>query len=91
MVILAMDHINTHLATAANDPIYPVAIRSVLAVGKRTINRYYNKTDHSEVYCIAMGTSFILLTLCMLNTNLFYFSVTSSPQASVLRKGWMGT
>ena len=31
------------------------AIRAALALGKQTLNRYYNKTDHSDVYRIAMG------------------------------------
>ena len=50
-----MDHIDTHLATAARNPRYSPSIRAALALGKRTLNRYYNKTDHSEVYRIAMG------------------------------------
>ena len=50
-----MDHIDTHLATAAQSTRYPTSIRAALAIGKRTLNRYYNKTDHSEVYRIAMG------------------------------------
>jgi hypothetical protein len=54
-VIPAMDHIDKHLATAALDPKYPLAVKAALAIGKRTLNRYYNKTDYSEVFRIAMG------------------------------------
>lgn len=50
-----MDRIDEHLATAAENPEYSVALRSALAIGKRTLNKYYNKTDHSEIYRIAMG------------------------------------
>ena len=50
-----MDRIDEHLATSAENMDYSVAIRSALAIGKRTLNRYYNKTDHSEIYRIAMG------------------------------------
>jgi hypothetical protein len=50
-----MDRIDEHLATSAKNMRYSVAIRSALAIGKRTLNRYYNKTDHSEIYRIAMG------------------------------------
>lgn len=50
-----MDHIDTYLATATQDTKYPVSIRAALAIGKQTLNRYYNKTDHSEIYRIAMG------------------------------------
>jgi hypothetical protein len=37
------------------------AIRAALALGKQTLNRYYNKTDHSDVYRIAMGSFFLLI------------------------------
>ena len=53
-----MDHIDEHLATAAIGNTYPLAIKAALAIGKKTLNRYYNKTDHSEVYRIAMGMLF---------------------------------
>jgi hypothetical protein len=56
-----MDHIDEHLATAALNPDYPLTIKAALAVGKATLNRYYNKTDHSEVYQIAMGTVISLI------------------------------
>jgi len=55
-VIPAMDHIDEYMATASQDSKYSEAIRAALALGKRTLNRYYDKTDHSEVYRIAMGT-----------------------------------
>ena len=41
MVIPAMDHIDEHLATAALSAAYPKAIKAVLAIGKKTLNRYY--------------------------------------------------
>jgi hypothetical protein len=50
-----MDHIDEYLATTSQDPSYSEAIRAALALGKRTLNRYYDKTDQSEVYRIAMG------------------------------------
>ena len=53
-VIPAMDHINEHLTTAALEADYPTAIKAALAVGKTTLNKYYNKTDHSEIFRIAM-------------------------------------
>jgi len=54
-----MDHIDEHLATAALNPDYPLAVKAALAIGKTTLNRYYNKTDQSEVFRIAMGTSLL--------------------------------
>lgn len=50
-----MDHIDEHLATAATSDKYCVALKAALAIGKKTLNRYYDKTDHSEVFRIAMG------------------------------------
>jgi len=54
-----MDHIDKMLATSS-DSLYKfsVAIRAALAIGKSAMNRYYNKTDQSEVYHIAMGLVF---------------------------------
>ena len=49
-VILAMDHIDKYLATASQNLKYSEAIHAALALGKWTLNRYYDKTDHSEVY-----------------------------------------
>ena len=56
-IIPDMDHIDEYLATASQNPTYSEAICAALALGKQTLNRYYDKTDHSEVYRIAMGES----------------------------------
>ena len=54
-----MDHIDEHLATAALNADYPMAIKAALAIGKKTLsNRYYNKTDLSEIFRIAMSLFF---------------------------------
>ena len=50
-----MDYIDEHLATAAMSNKYCPALKAALAIGKKTINQYYDKTDHSEVFRIAMG------------------------------------
>ena len=57
-VIPAMDHIDEHLATASVNADYPAAVKAALAIGKKTLNRYYNKTDHSKIFRIAMGIFF---------------------------------
>lgn len=51
-----MDRIDRHLATATQNLAYPLSLRAALTVGKTTLNKYYNRTDHSEVYRMAMGT-----------------------------------
>ena len=55
-----MDHIDEHLATAAINNKYPLAIKAALAIGKKTLNRYYDKT---EVFRIAMGMYFLTFPL----------------------------
>lgn len=54
-----MDIIDTHLATAALNDNYGPSIQAALAVGKNLLNKYYNMTDHSELFRIAMGMSLI--------------------------------
>ena len=58
-----MDHIDAHLATAARHRKYPYAIQAALAIGKKTLNRYYDKTDQSEIFRITMGMLFLSITL----------------------------
>lgn len=55
-----MDHIDEKLATDSLDESLSPAIRAAALLAKRTLNRYYNMTDHSEVYRIAMGECDIL-------------------------------
>jgi hypothetical protein len=57
-VIPAMDHIDQHLATAARNNTYRPCIQAAVAMGKKLLNKYYSYTDHSELYRIAMGTSY---------------------------------
>jgi len=59
-----MDHIDKVLASASDSPYkFSIGIRAALAIGKNAINRYYNKTDQSEVYRTAMGKFFFHLFL----------------------------
>jgi len=56
MVIPAMDIIDGMFAMTMEAPdMFCLAIYAALAVGSKTLNKYYNKTDNSEVYCISMG------------------------------------
>jgi hypothetical protein len=57
-VIPAMDHIDKVLATSSDSPHqFTLAIHAALAIGKRAMNHYYNKTDYSDIYWITMGTN----------------------------------
>ncbi|KAF8157780.1 hypothetical protein BJ912DRAFT_866724 [Pholiota molesta] len=53
-VIPVMDHIDQHLTTCATSDSTSVALSAAATIGKQTLNKYYNMTDHSEVYRIAM-------------------------------------
>jgi hypothetical protein len=50
-----MDLIDEHLATLSLDVRQSAAIRASIGLAKKTLNRYYTKTDDSEVYRIAMS------------------------------------
>ena len=69
IVIPAMDHIDAHLATASQNSKFSPAIRASLTLGKAHLNKYYNMTDHSEVYRIAMSEFIFWITL--FNYNCF--------------------
>src|ERR1700691_4933360 len=61
-VIPAMDHIDEKFTSdSINHTKYEVSIQVSLNLRKKTLNRYYNMTDTSEVYWIAMGMFLILL------------------------------
>ncbi|GLB45805.1 hypothetical protein LshimejAT787_3000140 [Lyophyllum shimeji] len=53
-VIPAMDYIDTQLTNHAHDRSLAPSIRAALGIGKKTLNQYYELTDSSEVYRIAM-------------------------------------
>ncbi|KAH7917202.1 hypothetical protein BV22DRAFT_1026834 [Leucogyrophana mollusca] len=53
-VIPAMDHIDQVLASQCIDKDFLPPVCVALAMGKKTLNRYYNLTDASDVYRIAM-------------------------------------
>ena len=54
-VILALDKINQVFATIAANWLFPTRIRAAISMAKHMLNHYYNHTDYSEVYHIAMG------------------------------------
>ena len=54
-VIPTMDHLDEHLASIATSLKYGRPIKAAIVLGKKTLNRYYNQTDHSKVYRIAMS------------------------------------
>jgi len=45
-----MDHIDQVLTTASLNRNYTLAICAAVATAKKTLNQYYELTDHSDVY-----------------------------------------
>jgi hypothetical protein len=70
-----MDHIDTYLATTIRDRSISNALRGALALGKRTLNRYYDNTDLSDVYRISMG-------VCIHFVNYYFYNYFSSAASS---------
>jgi hypothetical protein len=60
-VIPAMDRIDETLATAALNDKYVPAVQAAVTLGKNLLNKYYNLTDSSELYRIAMSRSYSFL------------------------------
>ena len=63
-VIPAMDHIDEKLTNQSRDRAIEPSIHVALTIAKKTLNRYYDKTDDSEVYRIAMSKFDINYQLC---------------------------
>src|SRR5271155_45145 len=76
-VIPVMDYINKHLASGSVMESYSPSIWASMLIGKKLLNKYYNMTDHSEVYRITMGMLFLLHVHC----DLFFDSSRSKTQA----------
>ncbi|KAJ3966428.1 hypothetical protein EV361DRAFT_809106, partial [Lentinula raphanica] len=86
-VIPAMDAIDEVFATGIiNDEDLSEPIRHALAIGKKTLNKYYSLTDDSELYRIAMGTPYFSYYLHSLIIVFLQFSIrpTSSTTSEKL-------
>jgi hypothetical protein len=57
-----MGHIDEVLVANTADQQFSPPIRAALVMGKQTLDRYYTKTDLSDVYRIAIGASLSLLS-----------------------------
>lgn len=89
-VIPAMDHIDRVLATASINKKYPWSIQAAVAIGKSVLNKYYDRTDHSEVYRIAMSEYFVAICTVSHARLTCSSSLTPKPQARLLQGSRMG-
>lgn len=76
-VIPAMDIIHNELTSYSHNPKYLPAIQAAIHLAKKTLNRYYELTDTSGVYRIAMGEFCLTYFINFSNANYFYRSPTS--------------
>lgn len=61
-VIPAMDFLDQQLTDNLLKSRYSTPVKSAINLGRKTLNRYYDMTDHSEIYRIAMGKYYSLGT-----------------------------
>lgn len=79
-VIPAMDLIDETLTTQSKNRTLLASIRTAMEFAKTTLNQYYQLTDNSDVYRIAMGMLNINI-IVVFSTELL-FNVPSSPPSS---------
>jgi hypothetical protein len=65
-----MDLIDEKLTTYSRNRLYHASIHSAVQLAKATLNRYYQLTDQSEVYRIAMGL-FFFVSVLMAHTHTY--------------------
>jgi len=51
-VIPAMNHIDKTLTTQSQNASFEPSIHTIINIAKKTLNNYYDKTDHTEVYLV---------------------------------------
>jgi hypothetical protein len=70
-----MDYIDQQLTAYSISPMYSASIKASITLGKKTLNRYYDKTDQSEIYRIAMGKLMYSFYVVLLLQHI-HFSLT---------------
>ena len=65
-VIPAMDYIDQQLSASSLNLRYSPSIKASITLGKKTLNWYYDMTDHSEIYRIAMGKLLVIFLMSYL-------------------------
>lgn len=89
-----MDNIGEAISNmiASSNNQYKPALKNVIQFGKAMLNKYYNKTDQSQLYQIAMGELILCYRFILAKTSIIqYFTPPSSWGTSVCRMAsWMG-
>ncbi|KAE9395040.1 hypothetical protein BT96DRAFT_826824, partial [Gymnopus androsaceus JB14] len=90
-VIPMMDVIDDFFTETPTRMLHP-AVKSALTLAQATLNKYYSRTDDSNVYRIAMSTSSLSLTISVLTPPvLTMFNVVLHPNFKLeyfRKRGW---
>lgn len=93
-----MDYLDLQLTNSALDPKFPESIKMAISLGKKTLNKYYDKTDHSEIYRIVMGEWYISTALISLLTSTIMTHLVLHPRNKLdyfkkagWKKAWIDT
>jgi hypothetical protein len=62
-VIPTMDRIDAMLSGSSTEPLSP-SVKHALSFARKIMDKYYSKTDLSNVYRIAMGVFLMVLASC---------------------------
>lgn len=88
MVIPAMDHIDECLSNDVLNSTFKSCVCATASLAKKTLNQYYNKTDHTDVYQIAMDMFLCHLYPPFLDANIAqYCTQVTSVLASKMPTG----
>jgi hypothetical protein len=62
-VIPTMDRIDAMLSSSSTEPLSP-SVKHALSFARKIMDKYYSKTDLSNVYWIAMGKFLMVSVSC---------------------------
>jgi hypothetical protein len=88
-VIPSMDQINTMFHDAGTMVLTP-SVRHALIFAHKLLNKYYSKTDLSNVYHVAKGISSLHLYHCTSNSYATAYSSPPTTKTQVLPATWLG-
>ena len=71
-----MDIINESLSNDALDAKFLKSIQAAAAFSKKMLNRYYDCTNHSELYWVAMGACLTIFSVLIFADSY----ISSSPR-----------
>ena len=71
-VIPTMDRIDTMLSSSSTEPLSP-SVKYTLSFAWKIMDKYYSKTDLSNVYRIAMGMFLMVSASCSILITVQFF------------------